>query len=110
MRREGSEVLLKGTFKGRNVSIVNVNGSRLNAWFKELPEVKVFINAASSSAIAKKKAMIIEDAKERFKRKVKVKGRIPVTRRNSKLDDGNRIEEITDEMELDLDREELRTQ
>jgi hypothetical protein len=109
MRREGSEVLLKGTFRGRNVGIVNANGSGLNAWFEELLEVKVFVNAASSSAITKKKAMIIKDAKERFKRKVKAKGRVPVTRRNSKLNDNNRIEEITDEIELDPDREEPRT-
>jgi hypothetical protein len=109
MQRERGKMLLKGTFKGRNVSIVNVNNNGLNAWFKELLEVKVFVNVTSNSVIVKKKAMIVEDIKERFKRKVKVKGRVPVTRRNNKLDDGNRIKEITDEMELDPDQEEPRT-
>jgi hypothetical protein len=109
MRREGSGVLLKGTFRGRNVGIVNVDGNGLDAWFEELLEVEVFVNATGSSVITKKKAMIVKDAKERFKRKVKVKGRVPVIRRNNKLDDSNRIEEITNKMELDPDREEPRT-
>jgi hypothetical protein len=89
MRREGSRVLLKGTFKGRNVSIVNANGNGLDAWFKELPEVKVFMNVTGNSAVIKKKVMIVEDVKERFKRKVKVKGHVPVTKRNNKLNDDN---------------------
>jgi hypothetical protein len=89
MRREESKMLLKGTFKERNVGIVNVNNNELDVWFKELLKVKVFINAAGNLAIAKKKVMIVEDVKERFKRKAKAKGRVPVTRRNSKLNDGN---------------------
>jgi len=82
-------VLLKGTFKGRNVSIVNTNGNGLNAWFKELLKVKVFINVISNLIITKKKVIIIKDVKERFKRKVKVKGRVSIIKYNNKLNNNN---------------------
>ena len=53
--------------------------------------------------------MIIKDIKERFKRKVKVKGYALIIKRNSKVNNNNRFKEIINKIKLNLDREELRT-
>ena len=71
-----------------------------------MPNAALFINAASNIVIAKKKARIAKDTKERFRRKARVKERAPTARRNSRIKDSNRIVEIILNIELNPNKEE----
>ena len=76
-------------FKGYNINIINEDNNKLNIWFKDLLNIIIFINVINNLIIIKKKAIIIKDIKERFKRKVKVKGRALNIKCNNKVNNIN---------------------